>query len=70
MARIQHDREQRRLDEHRWIANLIADAKSEQAQKPISVDEALAENDGLARYGAAQAKKLGDPAQGRRSYHS
>src|SRR5450432_824390 len=59
MVRVyQRYREQRDRDEHRWIANLIEEAKAEEAQKPMSLAEKLAESDSLARYGAAQAKKL------------
>ena len=52
-------RQQRDRDEDRWIMNLIAEAKAEQAQNPMSVEEMLKESDRLARYGAQQAKKLG-----------
>ena len=52
-------RQQRDRDEYRWIMNLIEEAKAEQAKNPMSVEEMLAEDDRLARYGAEQAKKLG-----------
>jgi metal-responsive CopG/Arc/MetJ family transcriptional regulator len=52
-------REQRDRDDDRWIMNLIEEAKAEQAKNPMSVEAMLAEDDRLARYGAAQAKKLG-----------
>jgi hypothetical protein len=45
-------------DNHR-IMNLIEEAKAEQAKNPMSVEEMLAEDERLARYGAAQTKKLG-----------
>jgi metal-responsive CopG/Arc/MetJ family transcriptional regulator len=52
-------REQRDRDDDRWIMNLIEEAKAEQAKNPMSVEAMLSEDDRLARYGAAQAKKLG-----------
>jgi metal-responsive CopG/Arc/MetJ family transcriptional regulator len=52
-------RDQRERDEERWVTNLIQEAKAEQAQKPMSVEEMLKESDRLARSGAKQAKKLG-----------
>jgi metal-responsive CopG/Arc/MetJ family transcriptional regulator len=50
---------QRERDETRWVMNLIEEAKAEQAKNPMTVDELLAENDRLVRYGARQARKLG-----------
>jgi metal-responsive CopG/Arc/MetJ family transcriptional regulator len=52
-------RQQRDRDEERWILNLIAETKAEQAKNPMSVEDMLKESDRLARYGARQAKKLG-----------
>jgi metal-responsive CopG/Arc/MetJ family transcriptional regulator len=52
-------REQRDRDDDRSILNLIQEAKAEQAKNPMSVEEMLAEDERLARYGAAQARKLG-----------
>ena len=52
-------RAQRELDEQRWVENVIAEAKAEQAKHPMSVDEMLKESDRIARYGERQAKKLG-----------
>ena len=46
-------------DEERWISQLIAEAKAEQAGNPMSVEEMLAEHERLTRYVAEQAKKLG-----------
>jgi len=43
----------------RWVENLIAEAKAEQAANPMSVEEMLKEDERLSRYGARQAKKLG-----------
>jgi len=53
------DRQKRNRDEERWILNLMAETKAEQARNPMSVEEMLKENDRLARYGTRQAKKLG-----------
>lgn len=52
-------RTQRGLDEQRWVGNLIAEAKLEQAKHPMSVEEMFKESDRIARYGERQAKKLG-----------
>jgi len=53
------DRTQRELDEQRWVENLIAEAKAEEAANPMSIEEMLKEADRIARYGERQAKKLG-----------
>ena len=50
--------QQRDRDETRWVMNLIAEAKAEQAKTPLTVEELLAEDDQLVRYGARQARKL------------
>jgi|SRR5215813_2768498 len=52
-------RKQRERQEDDWVETLIAEAKAEQAANPMSVEELLKESEDLARYGAAQAKKLG-----------
>jgi len=52
-------RQQRDRDQDRWIMSLIEEAKAEQAKNPMSTAEMLAEDERLASYGAAQAKKLG-----------
>lgn len=52
-------RNQRELDEQRWVENLIAEAKAEEAANPMSVEEMLKDSDRMARYGERQAKKLG-----------
>jgi metal-responsive CopG/Arc/MetJ family transcriptional regulator len=52
-------RTQRELDEQRWVENVIAEAKAEQAKHPMSVEEMRKESDRIARYGERQAKKLG-----------
>jgi len=52
-------RAQRELDDQRWVENLIAEAKAEEAANPMTLAEALKENDRLTRYGERQAKKLG-----------
>ena len=52
-------RQQRDRDEERWVNNLIAEAKAEQAQNPLSVEAMLAEDERLARYRAQQSKKAG-----------
>jgi hypothetical protein len=53
------DRAQRELDEQRWVENLIAEAKAEEAANPMSIEEMHKEADRIARYGERQAKKLG-----------
>jgi hypothetical protein len=50
---------QRRNDEERWIEDLIQEVKEEEARQPMSQEELLKESEELARYGAAQTKKLG-----------
>lgn len=52
-------RAQRELDEQRWVENVIAEAKAEQAKHPMSVEEMRKESDRIARYGERQANKLG-----------
>ncbi len=54
--RFRHQRDQ---DEARWVARLIQEAKDEQAKKPLTADEILAESKQFASTGAKQAKKLG-----------
>lgn len=51
--------QQRAQDEERWVMDLIREAKEEQAEHPMSVEEMLKEDEDLVRYGARQAKKLG-----------
>jgi metal-responsive CopG/Arc/MetJ family transcriptional regulator len=52
-------RAQRELDEQRWVENVIAEAKAEQSEHPLSVKEMLKESDRIARYGERQANRLG-----------
>ena len=52
-------RKQRDEDEETWVMNLIREAQEEQAKNPMPVEEMLKEDEELARYGTAQAKKLG-----------
>jgi metal-responsive CopG/Arc/MetJ family transcriptional regulator len=52
-------RQQRDRDETRWVMELIEEARAEQARKPMTVAEMLAENDQIVRYGAREAKRLG-----------
>ena len=52
-------RDHRDRDEARWVANLVREAKAEEAKKPMTTDEMLAEGEGLAKAGAKRAKKLG-----------
>ncbi len=52
-------RDQRDRDEARWIANLIEDASSEQANTPVTTDEILSASERLARAGAKRASQLG-----------
>ena len=46
-------------DEDRWVADLIQDAKAEQATNPMSRAELLAESERLSRAGEKHAKRLG-----------
>jgi metal-responsive CopG/Arc/MetJ family transcriptional regulator len=60
MVRVYHRyRDHRDRDEARWVANVIAEGKTEQAKVPMTADEILAESRRLARAGAKRAKKLG-----------
>jgi len=52
-------RQHRDRDEQRWVMNLIEEAKAEEAKSPMNTEDMIAESRRLARYGAAQAKKLG-----------
>ena len=55
----QHYREQRERDEERWVMDLIREAKREEEENPMTVEEMLAEDERLARYGARKAKERG-----------
>lgn len=46
-------------DEAQWVANVLAEARSDAVSTPMSVDEMLAESDRLARAAAKRAKRLG-----------
>jgi hypothetical protein len=60
MVRVyQRFRLQRDRDETRWVANLIQEAKAEQAKQPMSAGEILTESGRLGRAGAKRATKLG-----------
>ena len=60
MVRVYHRfRNQRNRDEDRWVANIIQEAKAEQAANPMTRAELLAEGERLSRAGEKQAKKLG-----------
>jgi metal-responsive CopG/Arc/MetJ family transcriptional regulator len=60
MVRVyQRFRLQRDSDEARWVENLIQEAKAEQAENPMTVEEMLAENERLSRAAAKRVKKLG-----------
>ncbi len=52
-------RKQRDFDDERWVMQLIEEAKKEQEERPMSVEEMLAEDERLARYGARRARQLG-----------
>jgi hypothetical protein len=43
----------------RWVANLIREAKAEEAAHPMSTEELLAEEERLVRARAKRAKELG-----------
>ena len=49
----------RERDDDRWVMKIIDEALAEKAKKPMSVEEMLAEDDRLVRYGAERAKRLG-----------
>jgi metal-responsive CopG/Arc/MetJ family transcriptional regulator len=60
MVRVYHRfRDQRDRDERRWVENLIQETKAEQAKKPMTADEILAESKQLARTSAERTRKLG-----------
>jgi metal-responsive CopG/Arc/MetJ family transcriptional regulator len=60
MVRVyQRFRHQRDRDEMRWVENLIQEAKAEQAKNPMTVEEMIAEDERLSRYGVRRAKQLG-----------
>jgi metal-responsive CopG/Arc/MetJ family transcriptional regulator len=60
MVRVyQRFRLQRDGDEERWVANLIQEAKAEEAENPMTVEEMLAEDERLLRYGVQRAKRVG-----------
>lgn len=53
-------RQQReRKEDEAWMMKLIKEAQEEQKKNPMSPEELLQEFEASARYGAAQAKKLG-----------
>ncbi len=52
-------RTQREREEDGWVMKVIREAQEEQVKNPMTVEEMLKEDEELARYGAAQAKKLG-----------
>ena len=53
-------RQQReREEDEAWVMKLIKEAQEEQKKNPMSPEELLQEFEASARYGAAQAKKLG-----------
>jgi hypothetical protein len=52
-------RDQRDREEGHWVANLVREAKTEEAERPMTTDEMLAEGERLAKVGAKRAKKLG-----------
>lgn len=56
-------RQQRDRDEERWIANIIQEARDEQAQNPLSVEEMLAEDERLLSFGEQQAERVGVKAK-------
>jgi metal-responsive CopG/Arc/MetJ family transcriptional regulator len=50
---------QREVADERWVMELIREVQEEEAHQPMNQEEMLRESEGLARYGAEQAKKLG-----------
>ncbi len=65
MVRVYEDHTRKKVAQERvefddaWVERVIAEAKAEEAAHPMTEDEIRAEELKLARYGAAQAKKLG-----------
>ena len=60
MVRVyQRFRLQRDRDEELWVANLIQEAKAEEAENPMTTEAMIAEDERLLRYGAQRAKRLG-----------
>jgi metal-responsive CopG/Arc/MetJ family transcriptional regulator len=52
-------KDQRDRDEARWVANIIQEAKAEQAKQPMTAEEILVESERLVRSAAKRAKLLG-----------
>ena len=52
-------RQQKALDEDRWIMNLIREAQEEQIKNPMTQDDLIKEDQRLTHYGEKQAKKTG-----------
>jgi metal-responsive CopG/Arc/MetJ family transcriptional regulator len=60
MVRVyQRFRLQRDRDEEHWVANLIQEAKAEEAKNPMTTEAMIAEDERLSRYGTQRAKRLG-----------
>jgi len=60
MVRVyQRYREQRDLDEERWVLSIIEQAKAEEKRNPMSAKDLLKESGRLATFGEQQAKKRG-----------
>jgi hypothetical protein len=52
-------RDQRDREEGRWVANPVREAKAEEAKRPMTTDEMLAEGERLAKVGAKHATRIG-----------
>ena len=52
-------RQQKALDEDRWIMNLIREAQEEQIKNPMTQDDLIKEDQRLTHYGEKQEKKTG-----------
>jgi hypothetical protein len=60
---------QRDREETRWVTNLIAEAKAEQAKNPMTADELLAENESDCPLGRPESQEPRHRAQRCRSHH-
>jgi hypothetical protein len=57
---------ERDRDEVRWVERVLAETKAEDARKPTSMADLLAESERLAKYGERQsAKRGGHPSRPR-----
>lgn len=55
----QRYRKHRDAEENRWVTQIIEEAQREERERPMKIEEKLAEDEKLVRYGERQAKDLG-----------